>query len=131
MARYLEPSRLVRRVMNPLVMRLGAASTLEVPTRVSGRQQHVPVNLLEHDGARYLVSARGDTQWVRNVRAAGRCDVRRRGRGRSYTVTEVPVEDRAPIIAAYLAKWGSQVGRFFKEMPDAADHPVFELRDTP
>ena len=30
-----------------------------------------PVNLLELDGERYLVAPRGNTQWVRNARAAG------------------------------------------------------------
>src|SRR5262245_3944369 len=30
----------------------------------------VPVNLLVHEGERYLVAPRGETEWVRNIRAA-------------------------------------------------------------
>ena len=43
------------------------------------RVAHDPVNLLDHDGQRYLVAPRGTTQWVRNLRAAGQ----RRAAGRA------------------------------------------------
>ena len=33
--------------------------------------RRVPVNLLELDGAAYLVAPRGHTQWVRNLRSFG------------------------------------------------------------
>ena len=41
------------------------------PGRTSGEPRQVPVNLLAFEGEQYLVSARGEGQWVRNVRAAG------------------------------------------------------------
>ena len=43
---------------------------LEVRGRKSGEIRRTPVNLLTHEGQQYLVSPRGEGQWVRNVRAA-------------------------------------------------------------
>ena len=45
---------------------------LEVRGRKSGRVFSTPVNLLRHNGRTYLCASRGETQWVRNARAAGR-----------------------------------------------------------
>ncbi len=126
--RYLRPDRFTRTVVNPLVRLLGAATTLAVARRRSGGVQLVPVNVLERDGERYLVSARGETEWVRNLRAGGRCELRRRGKARWYSVVELPLEERQPVIDAYRQRWDSQVKRFFTELPDPADHPVFQLR---
>jgi deazaflavin-dependent oxidoreductase (nitroreductase family) len=127
MTSYLAPGGLTHRVLNPLVMRLGLTDTLVVRTRSTGREQTVPVNVLDHGGSRYLVSARGETQWVRNLRAAGRCAVRRRGRSTAYQAEELPTAERPELIAAYRARWDSQVKRYFTELPDPADHPVFRL----
>ena len=70
--RYLKPGWLTSRVLNPLLMRLDVVSTLAVRGRVSGEWRTVPVNVLELEGQRYLVAARGDTEWVRNLRVTGR-----------------------------------------------------------
>ena len=45
--------------------------TLEVKGRRSGQPRSTVVNEVEYEGERYLVSPRGETEWVRNVRAAG------------------------------------------------------------
>ena len=50
---------------------LFGSRVLAVRGRKSGELRTVPVNLLELDGQRYLVAPRGNTQWVRNARAAG------------------------------------------------------------
>lgn len=44
---------------------------LEVPGRRSGRVRRTAVVLVEHDGRQFVVSLAGESQWVRNVRAAG------------------------------------------------------------
>ena len=74
---YREPGLMTRKVLNPTVSILTKAGisvwgsrVLEVPGRKSGDLRRTPVNLLELDGRQYLVSARGNGQWVRNVRAA-------------------------------------------------------------
>lgn len=81
---------------------LFGSRVLTVPGRTSGQPRSTPVNLMGLDGERYLVAPRGNTQWVRNVRAAGGHAVLRRRRARRVLLEELPVEERAPVIAAYL-----------------------------
>src|SRR5580658_4544129 len=49
---------------------------LAVKGRSSGQWRTTPVNLLTYEGHRYLVAPRGETQWVRNLRAAGTGELR-------------------------------------------------------
>src|ERR671931_2096365 len=126
-ARYLRPGWLIRRVANPLLMRLGVVPTLAVRGRRSGRWRLVPVNVLELDGARYLVAPRGETDWVRNLRAAGGGELRHGRRAEPFRAVEVPDEDKPPLIAAYLERWGYQVKGQFEALPDPSDHPVFRV----
>jgi glyoxylase-like metal-dependent hydrolase (beta-lactamase superfamily II) len=58
------------------------------------------------DGEDYLVALAGESEWVRNVRAAeGRVVIGRRER-RAAKLVEVPPEQRAPVIGAYLLRQG-------------------------
>lgn len=125
--RYLKPGFLVSRVMNPMLMKLGLFPTLAVRGRTSGEWRTVPVNVLELDGQRYLVAPRGDTQWVRNMRAAGEGELRTRKSVEAFRAVEVADDEKPPIVDAYLARWGSQVKSQFRELPDPSDHPVFRL----
>jgi deazaflavin-dependent oxidoreductase (nitroreductase family) len=126
--RYLKPGWLVRRVANPLLMRLKVVPTLRVRGRNTGQWRSVPVNILELNGERYLVSARGETEWVRNLRAAGGGELEDgRRRIQPFTAVEVPAEERPRVIAAYLDRWRNQVRSQFEALPDPADHPVFRL----
>ena len=77
--------------------------TLEVAGRRSGRPVRLPLVPVHLDGERYLVCMLGpDTNWVRNVRAAGGAAVLHRGRSEAVRLVDVPVPQRAPIIARYL-----------------------------
>src|SRR5262245_858528 len=58
---------------------------LSVRGRTSGRWRSTAVNLLVLDGERYLVSPRGRTQWVRNMRAAGGGELRLGRRTEAFT----------------------------------------------
>jgi deazaflavin-dependent oxidoreductase (nitroreductase family) len=79
--------------------------TLEVTGRKSGRTFSLPVVLAIVDGQRYLVSMLGDNvQWVRNVRAAGGKAVLRSGGRKEVQLEEVPADQRAPILKAYLQR---------------------------
>jgi hypothetical protein len=122
---YLKPPLVTRRVLNPLARRfgLGGSTTLAVARRRSGEVQKLPVIPVELDGARYIVSTRGESDWVRNLRAAGKAELG----GETVRATEVPVEQRAPIIAAYREKAGKMVGSYWAALPDPKDHPVFRL----
>ena len=124
---YLRSNWFARRVINPVAMRTRMATTLAVRARQTGDTQEVPVNVLVHGGVSYLVSVRGESQWVRNLRAAGTCELRQGGRAREVKAEELPAGERQPVIAAYREKWGYQVAPYFRKLPDAADHPVFRL----
>ena len=83
---------------NPLV-------TLEVTGRKSGRIVSLPLAMAVVDGQRYLVSMLGDdVQWVHNVRAAGGRAVLRSGGREEIQLEEVPADQRAPIVRAYLQR---------------------------
>jgi deazaflavin-dependent oxidoreductase (nitroreductase family) len=77
--------------------------TLEVTGRKSGRIVSLPVVMVVVEGQRYLVSMLGkDGQWARNVRAAGGSAVLRSGGREAIHLDEVPIDQRAPILRAYL-----------------------------
>lgn len=77
--------------------------TLEVIGRKSGRTVTLPVAVVVVDGQRYLASMLGENvNWVQNVRASGgKAVIRRRGRENVH-LEEVPADQRAPILKAYL-----------------------------
>jgi hypothetical protein len=126
---YLKPPAVTSKLFNPLAMRfgIGGSATLAVSRRSSGTTQQIPVIPVEHAGARYVVSARGESQWVRNVRRAGTLELRQRGRSERFTAVEIPVAERPPVIDAYRAKAGRTVDSYWKRLPDPADHPTFRL----
>ena len=110
---------------------------LEVRGRRSGRTIALPVDPLDFDGRRYLVSPRGESNWVRNARAAGEVTLARAMRRQRYTVRELPPVERPPVLKAYLDRFAAEVQRFFpvpKGSPVeafadlAARYPVFELQ---
>jgi hypothetical protein len=79
--------------------------TLEVPGRRSGRIIILPLAMTVVDGERYLVSMLGtQATWVQNVKAAGGRVMLRHGRREAVRLDEVPVDQRAPILKAYLQR---------------------------
>jgi hypothetical protein len=87
------------------------------------------VAVLDHDGERYLVSYRGASDWALNLRASLRGRLIVRGRVEEIAVVEVPVAERAPLLEAYLARYGNMptVAGVLRTLPDPADHPVFRI----
>jgi deazaflavin-dependent oxidoreductase (nitroreductase family) len=142
--RYVRPGRLTTEVLNRLPMLLALAGVsvfgthlLAVRGRSSGRVRIVVVNVLRHRGERYLVSPRGATQWVRNLRAAGEGELRLGRRAEPFRAVELPVGERPPLLRAYLRRWRLEAGSFFDGVgpgaPDAellriaGHHPVFRI----
>jgi hypothetical protein len=90
---------------------------------------------LTNDGRQYLVAPRGNTQWVRNLRAAGGGQLRIGRQVEEFTATEIPDEDKPELLRAYLERWKWEVGAFFggvgPKSPEedlraiAPRHPVF------
>jgi deazaflavin-dependent oxidoreductase (nitroreductase family) len=142
---YIAPGRITRRVMNPLVagltrlgLPLAGAAVLGVRGRRSGEVRTTPVNPLRHDGARYLVAARGETQWVRNLRVAGEAELTVGRRTERVAATEL-TEPAAvvPVLREYLRRWAWEVGTFFDGVDASSSdaelaavahrHPIFVL----
>lgn len=143
-AYYRAPGWLTRNIANRTVgflTRRGVsvlgARVLAVQGRASGVWRTTPVNLLDHDGRRYLVSARGEGQWVRNLRAAGAGELQVGKCTEAFRARELTDEEKPPVLRAYLKRWKMEVGAFFPGVgPDstdeqfrtiAPDHPAFEV----
>jgi deazaflavin-dependent oxidoreductase (nitroreductase family) len=144
MANYRQPGWFTKYVFNPVVAgltRLGisvwGSRVLRVKGRKSGEWRSVPVNLLTIDGTRYLVAPRGETQWVRNLRAAGEGELVLGRRVEKFRAVELSEDDKPDVLRAYLRRWKAEVGVFFDgvsaESPDedlrriAPKHPVFRI----
>jgi len=119
---------------------LMGTAEMSVRGRKSGTMQRIPVNQHSHQGERYLVSARGHSQWVRNMRVAGRGELRVGRRVREFTAVELPDAEKLPILRSYLEKWGWEVNQYFQGVTArssdeeiiaaAPDHPVFRITVT-
>ena len=117
---------LIRRIARPIWLLVGIAAVLEVPGRRTGTPLRVSLIPVELDGTWYLMSFGGVTDWARNLRAAGRGELRRKGRTEAFTAIEVDGNERDRVIAAYLARLGP-IRRDFDRRPGAADHPTFRV----
>lgn len=83
----------------------GYLVTLEVTGRRSGRTISFPLVMAAFEGERYLVSMLGtEVAWVRNLKAAGGRAVLRHGRTENVHLEEIAIEQRAPILKAYLQR---------------------------
>jgi deazaflavin-dependent oxidoreductase (nitroreductase family) len=101
---------------------------LYVRGRKTGEWRTTPVNLLVHEGERYLVAPRGHTQWVRNMRVAGGGELHIGRRVEVFTATELADADKPEILRAYLKRWKFEVGMFFDGVgPDASDERLLEI----
>jgi deazaflavin-dependent oxidoreductase (nitroreductase family) len=143
-ATYKKPDFFTLHVVNPLLKglhRLGVgvqgSETLAIRGRKSGEIRTNPVNPFELDGRTYLLSPRGNTQWVRNLRAAGGEGELRSGRkARRFHAEEVPDSEKLPLMRLYMDKWSWEVKGFLGIDPKASDeeierilpdHPAFAL----
>jgi deazaflavin-dependent oxidoreductase (nitroreductase family) len=141
-------------LINPLMhrligtgLRLGPRSApmvlLTVTGRKSGQPRTTAVNMFDKGGVRYVLGTFGETDWVRNLRAAREAILTLRGRKILVDAIELPIEEAAPVIREALepflrTKFGAEaLGRFFDVAPgaplsaylvEAGRHPIFELR---
>lgn len=109
--RYQAPGPLAR-AGNDLFRRLAetgvsiaGTTALRVRGRRTGKPHTVVVNLMTVDGRRFLVAPRGNTQWVRNARAAGQVETGPSRRRRTARIVEVPDEDKPALLKRYLDRW--------------------------
>jgi deazaflavin-dependent oxidoreductase (nitroreductase family) len=129
--RYDEPDRAARtanaliRLLAELGISIAGTKSLRVRGRKTGKSRGVVVNVLTVDGVDYLVSPRGTTQWVRNVRAAGVVDVGPRWHRRQLSTTEVADSAKTDLVRRYLDRWYWEVkGHIAGLTPDSDDDEV-------
>src|SRR5579862_6470703 len=144
MSRYRKPGWFTKHIFNGIVAvatRLGisvwGSRVLRVKGRKTGNWHSTPVNLLNFDGSLYLVSPRGETQWVRNLRALGNGELALGRHRKPFRAIEIQNESKPPILRAYLRRWKVEVGIFFAGVsatsPEeefqriAPEHPVFHI----
>lgn len=143
-AHYQRPDWFTKHVFNRTVgilTRLGlsvwGSRVLRVRGRKSGEWRTSPVNLLGYKAHQYLVAPRGHTQWVRNIRISGEGELLLGNKQQRFRATEIPDDEKVPILREYLRRWKFEVGIFFggvsAESSDeelrriAPDHPVFRV----
>jgi deazaflavin-dependent oxidoreductase (nitroreductase family) len=137
-------------VFNPIAQRmlgmgipLGPNALITIRGRKSGLDRTTPVALVEIDGKRWVVGTFGETQWVRNLRAAGEATLTVGRRREKVAAVELSREAGAAffreVLGPYvrriplgLGRWmiGSVLGaRDILANPVAAAErrPVFEL----
>jgi deazaflavin-dependent oxidoreductase (nitroreductase family) len=126
------------------VQRLGLAAgptqVLTVPGRRSGESRSTPVTPIDVDGHQYVIAALPHSDWARNVRAAGRGELRRGRRVRAVALVEVhDVASRRAVMRAFPAQARGGVPFFVRlglveradpeQFAAAADRvAVFEVR---
>ncbi len=114
------------------------AVLLEVPEQSSGDLTRVALEVISHEGRQYLLSPKGASGWVDDVRAADGEAVLRRRSSIPVKLIEISIEEREPIIAEYLSQTDAR--QSFDLSPDpaleeiqaiAGDHPLFEVIRQP
>ena len=118
---------------------MGPDVLLTVRGRKSGLPRTTPVTLCEYGGRRGLISPFGETDWARNLRAAGRATISIGRRKEEVTAVKLDLADAAAFIRDVLAPRARQtwLGEWFVRAIDKIDidhpmeaaqgRPVFEL----
>jgi deazaflavin-dependent oxidoreductase (nitroreductase family) len=137
------PGPIVQRLLR-FGMPLGPNRVLTIRGRRTGKAISVPLAVAEVDGRRWVIGTFGETNWVRNLRAAREAEVEVDGERRHFRAVELTHEQAADfftnVIVPYVTRmpllWRTGVHsliRFaapeiYSDPPAAArKHPVFEL----
>jgi deazaflavin-dependent oxidoreductase (nitroreductase family) len=106
------PKRLARfnlvvtnRVLGPFARRLPGFAVVAHVGRRTGRTYRTPVNLFRN-GDRYVIALTygSDTQWIRNVLAAGAVEVETRGRRVQLVEPEIVHDTRRSLVPSPVAQ---------------------------
>ncbi|MBA2775707.1 MAG: hypothetical protein H0U31_03125 [Chloroflexia bacterium] len=147
MAHYQKPPFFLTKVANPTMMKrvklFGMDKTgveiLTIKGRRSGNPGSVPVNPLEFEGKTFPVCSRGETEWVRNLCAAGTGTLEKEGKRTVFSVTETLNAEKPPILKDYLRRWEKDAGSYFglgagatlEQLAEVASkHLVIEIAST-
>jgi deazaflavin-dependent oxidoreductase (nitroreductase family) len=125
---------------------LGPNALITIRGRKSGLDRTTPVALAEIEGRRWLIGTFGETNWVRNLRAAGEATLSVGRRTERVTAIELSPEAGAvffrDVLGTYVRRIPLGMGRLMlgsvlgakdildDPMGSGATHPVFEVRAT-
>ena len=135
-------------LFNPIARRvlrtgplLGPNALITVRGRKSGQPRTTPVALVEIDGRRWVIGTFGETNWVRNLRAAGDATLSVGRRREDVKANELAEDERISffrdVVTPYVKRL--RIGTILlavlgaRDIVDdpaaaAAKRPVFELR---
>jgi len=112
--RWLKPANRVIVFLQRLGIAFFSFHLISVPGRRTGRLRTTPVSPFDVEGRRYIVSF-GQTEWVRNARAAGWGILARGRRAARVRLVELDLEDREPILRQFPVQVPQGV-RFFVQV---------------
>jgi deazaflavin-dependent oxidoreductase (nitroreductase family) len=130
------------RIARPLLaagVPMGPDVLITVRGRKTGRPRTTPITLVEHAGRRGFISPFGETNWVRNLRAAGSATISAGRRREDVTASELAHDEAIGFIRDVLAPHArsSRFGDWFVRNVDKIDYddpvmaaqgrPVFEI----
>src|SRR5712664_3119497 len=135
-------------LFNPIARRLlkfgallGPNALITVRGRKSGLPRTTPVALVELEGKRWVIGTFGETNWVRNLRAAGEATLTKGSRREDVKSVELTQEERTAFFRDVVAPYTRRLrigplllsllgSRDILDDPARAadDRPVFELR---
>ncbi len=105
--------------------------------RKTGKRYSTPVNLTYIDGETFLVSPRGETQWIHNIRSSGELWLKRGADNALYRVDEIEGPQKIDVLRVYLSRYNKTVQRFFAVQPGSREeeyekiahrHPVMRVQ---
>jgi deazaflavin-dependent oxidoreductase (nitroreductase family) len=118
---------------------MGFNGLITIRGRKSGLPRTTPVAIIEVSGRRWVWAPWGEVHWVRNLRAAGRATITRRGRKEEVIATELDQTERVGFFRDVLGPLAKSIpfGVTFIRIADqvditrplevAQDRRVFEL----
>jgi deazaflavin-dependent oxidoreductase (nitroreductase family) len=114
------------RYINPVSRRIAGSmpgfALLTYPGRKSGRTYHTPINVFRRgDDYVFALTYGSGSQWVKNVLAAGGCQMRRMGRDIKLVNPEVIIDPSGELVPQPVRWFLRHVGRVseFVRMRDA------------
>ena len=93
----------------------------------TGKRYSTPVNVTHIDGEDFLVSPRGEAQWIRNVRVSGELWLRRGKDNARYRVEEVEGAQKIEVLREYLSRYATTVQRYFLVQPASPDEEFIKI----
>jgi len=88
---------------------LASNGLITVRGRTSGEPRTTPVAIIEVSGRRWIWAPWGDVHWVRNLRAAGRATITKRGRKEDVRATELNPSERVAFFRDVLGPFARSI----------------------